>query len=267
MVSGTMLSNPKFSPNCSSYFYITPIRAVQIDAPLNRSNPSSQIMDIRQRLQNKTGITIVGATSEQIYNLLMINNNSAQAEFFDLILIDEASQMDVAHAILVFCSLAENRSIVLAGDHLQFAPIHQAKPPRDLESMVGSVYTFCRDFQNVPDVMLDENYRSNETIVNFALNAGYRTSLSSYSPNLKLDFVSPIPTQKPSHWSSSLYWTSEWQEFLNPDYPTTCFVYQDGRSSQWNQFEADAVVSLISLLQDRMSEQLANEFPIRNISA
>ncbi|WP_069789835.1 AAA domain-containing protein [Cyanobacterium sp. IPPAS B-1200] len=238
----------------------TDTRALHIDAPLNKRNPSQQIQGIRQRLEQKTGITIVGATSEQVYNLLTVNDSPAQAEFFDLILIDEASQMDVAHAILAFCSLADGGSVVLAGDPLQLAPIHQAEPPKDLEDMVGSIYAFCRDFQLVPDVMLDENYRSNETLVGFARNyAGYRQSLSSYSPDLRLNLLNPTPTQQPSNWSHNLYWTSEWAEFLNPEYPATCFVYPDGSSSQWNPFEADTVVALVSLLHDQMANQLLDE--------
>jgi hypothetical protein len=37
------------------------------------------------------------------------------------------------------------------------------------------------------------------------------------------------------------------------------FVYDEGRSSQWNPFEADAVASLVWLLSGCMSSQLANE--------
>jgi hypothetical protein len=35
-----------------------------------------------------------------------------------------------------------------------------------------------------------------------------------------------------------LHWTPEWAELLDPAWPAACFVYEEGRSSQWNRFEA-----------------------------
>jgi superfamily I DNA and/or RNA helicase len=202
---------------------------------------------------------VVGATPSQIHNLMTINNGDAQQELFDLILIDEASQMDVANAILAFCSLAGGGSVVLAGDPKQLPPIQQAEPPVGLEALVGCVYTFCEEAHDVPSEMLEVNYRSNSTLVEFSLNAGYRTTLTSHSPDLRLNLVEPLPTSQPADWPPGLYWTPEWSAFLNPDCPAVCFVYPEGRSSQWNQFEADAIAALVFLLHNRTAEQLLNE--------
>jgi hypothetical protein len=46
---------------------------------------------------------------------------------------------------------------------------------------------------------------------------------------------------------------------LDPDHPTVCFVYREGRSSQWNEFEADAVGAIIYTLFGRLGKQLLNE--------
>lgn len=231
----------------------------QIDVEINKTNPSSQVQALRSRLQQAQGIVVVGATPEQAHNLLVMNNQPAQSELFDLILIDEASQMDVAHAILALCALASGGSVVLAGDPKQLPPIHQAEAPLGLEHLVGSLYTFCREFHQVPDVMLTENYRSNATIVEFTRHTGYQSTLSSYSPQLRLNVLLPLPTTRPANWPAELYWTPEWPNLLDPDYPATCFVYREGRSSQWNQFEADAVAALITLLSGRLANQLLNE--------
>lgn len=231
----------------------------QIDRELNKHHPSQQVVDLRSCLKNAQGITIVGATPEQVHNLLVINGNPAQDELFDFILIDEASQMDVGHAILALSSLSTNGSVVLAGDPKQLPPIHQAEAPLGLETMVGSIYAFCEEFHHVSPLMLQDNYRSNATLVNFSLNAGYRAGLTSFSPNLRLNLQTPFPPVQPAHWPSSLYWTPEWTAFLDPDHPATCFVYPEGHSSQWNRFEADAVASLIYLLHGRMANQLLCE--------
>lgn len=232
----------------------------QIDVALNRADPSQEVLDLRAKLtNNENEIVIVGATSEQVHNLLIVDDNPAQEELFDLILIDEASQMDVAHATLVLCSLACGGSVILAGDPKQLPPIHQAKPPLNLEQMVGPIYTFCRDFHQVPHVMLDENYRSNAAIVEFSRNAGYEETLKSYSPNLQLHCLDSLPEQCPPSWPSVLPWTPEWSELLEPSVPVVCYVYPDSHSSQWNKFEADAVAALVFLLRHLVGRDLENE--------
>lgn len=125
--------------------------------------------------------------------------------------------------------------------------------------MFGSVYAFCEDFHGVEPVELDQNYRSNSTLVEFSFEAGYEPTLSSYSPDLKLNLLEPLPDARPENWPASLYWTPEWSALLDPDHPAACFVYPEGRSSQWNQFEADAVASLVALLYGRAADQLLGE--------
>jgi DNA replication ATP-dependent helicase Dna2 len=230
----------------------------EIDIELNKANPSQQIIDLRSTLEHSDQTIIVGATPEQIHNLLMCND-SAQEDLFDFILIDEASQMDVAHAILPLCSLAIGGCVILAGDPKQLPPIHQAAAPLNLEDLVGSVYAFVEATHQIPSVMLEENYRSNQTLVEFSHNAGYRPSLFSHSPELRLNLANPLPETQPASWPSEIYWTPEWSSLLSPTAPATCFIYPEGRSSQWNLFEAEAVAAITFLLQGRMTSQLIND--------
>ncbi len=230
-----------------------------IDAELNRRSPSARIRTLLTALQNQTGLVVVSATPEQSYNLLTCDNGSAQDEWFDLILIDEASQMDAAHAILPLCGIADGGSVVLAGDPLQLPPIHQAEAPSGLECLVGSVYAFYREMHQVHESPLGINYRSNETIVAFARQSGYLGTLASHSPDLRVHLLSPLPTTQPPNWPPALHWTPDWCCLLDPDQPATCFVYDDGRSSQRNFFEAEAITALLILLQGRMANQLRNE--------
>ena len=216
-------------------------------------------MGLKGELEHPTRCVLVGAPPEQVYNLLTSNQGSACEERFDLILVDEASQVDVAHAVLPFCSIAANGSIVLAGDHLQLPPIHKAEPPAGLEDMVGSIYEYWRSRYGVVASALDVNYRSNDTLVAFAREAGYRAALTSHSPNLRLELTSPLPISQPGNWPTTLYWTPEWSRLLDPDQPASCFVYDDGRSSQRNEFEADGVAALAMLLHGRVASALSGE--------
>ncbi len=231
-----------------------------LDMELDKRNPSPALQQLRHRLQNSTGITVVGATAEQTHNLLIAGDGSAVQEFFDCIILDEASQVDVAHSILPFSSLAAGGGVVVAGDPKQLPPIHQAKAPIGLESMVGSVHVFFEQLHRVQPAILEENYRSNRVIVELAHEAGYDRSLASFSPDMRIEVVSPIPTvSAPAGWPQTLFWTSEWASLLDPNAPVSCFVYPEGRSSQWNPFEADSVAALALLLYGRLGNQILNE--------
>jgi hypothetical protein len=60
-------------------------------------------------------------------------------------------------------------------------------------------------------------------------------------------------------WPSWLHWTPEWAALLDPSQAAVCFVYREGRSSQWNEFEADGVAALVWLLHGALGDQLRNE--------
>jgi len=251
--------------NCVTYRVRSGLRqpsatiAPAIDIELDLRGPSPDVISLRNSLMSNDALIVVGAPPEQVYNLLTCSGGNAMQEWFDLIIIDEASQMDVAHAILPLCAIAKNGSIVLAGDPNQLPPIHQAEPPLGLENLVGSVYRFYEAIHSVPQSALDVNYRSNEEIVEFARQSGYRRTLQSHSPSLRIRLTQPLPISAPADWPPSLLWTQEWGALLTPDHPTTTFVYDDGGSSQRNAFEADAVVALLKLIHGRVSVQLAGE--------
>jgi hypothetical protein len=69
--------------------------------------PTDAARDLRGRLVRREGLALVGGTPEQVHKLLEPGGPDAPRRLFALILIDEASQMDVAHAILPLRGLAE----------------------------------------------------------------------------------------------------------------------------------------------------------------
>jgi DNA replication ATP-dependent helicase Dna2 len=248
-----------------SSFQATPQPTPSIDVELNRSNPSPNVRQLRSRLDQNQEITIVASTPEQIHNLLTCDQGNAQAEWFDLIIIDEASQMDVSHAILPLATVAENGTVVLAGDPKQLPPIHQAEAPSGLENLVGSIYSMFENTHRVQVCSLDVNYRSNDVLVDFARRSGYQSSLTSHSPNLMCEYVSPLPLSQPPNWPHQRFWSQEFAHILDPTIKTCCFVYDDGISGQRNLFEAQTVSSLTFLLNGMIADQLRNEVdPVSN---
>jgi DNA replication ATP-dependent helicase Dna2 len=173
---------------------------------------------------------------------------------FDLIVLDEASQMDTAHAILVFCALKQGGRVVLAGDDLQLAPIVKAEPPHGFEDKVGAIYQFYKNHHGIVPTMLTTNYRSNREIVEFGHCAGYATTLEAHSPDMRLHLLSPLPAgDAPSGFPSHLHWSPRYADILDPEKPVVCFVHDDAQSSQSNAFEADAVAAMIWLLRERLA--------------
>ena len=219
---------------------------------------------IIQSLEDTSGLVIVASVPDQIHNLAAPGSRAPAEDtvrsWFDLIIIDEASQMDVPHASLPISKGKPDCTFILAGDELQLPPIHQADPPVGLEYTVGSVYQYMCRHHGVTPQPLQVNYRANATLVAFTKKAGYHSGLTSHNPDLKLRFASgAIPAEKPEDWPDFLRWSDDLPLLLSPDEPAACFIYDDPTASQANPFEADTVASLIRLLYPSLTRQLANE--------
>ena len=206
--------------------------------------------------------TVVAGTPQQVSRLLTQAMRGPVADAFDLIVLDEAGQLDVAHAVLALAGAAEGASLVVAGDPLQLPPITQTEPPAGLEDLVGSASAFYERHHGVAPARLEVNYRSNRTMVELAHAAGYARTLTARAPDLRLRLLDPLPRgdDPPPGWPAVLHWTPRWADLLDPDRPAVCFVYPEGRSGQWNAFEADAVAALAWLLsRGRPAERLVGE--------
>lgn len=212
---------------------------------------------LRDNLEKNIGITIVGAPPQQVHKLLTNEKNYAPKELFDFVIIDEASQMNMANAVLVFSSIVMGGTLILAGDGLQLPPIHKAEIPLGCESKLGSVYDYYREEMGIEPTMLEENYRSNIDIVNFIKEAGYKEGLKSHSPNLaiRLNWEDMQKKCLPDMVCAC----DGWLDILNPVKKICCFTYPDGVSSQWNEFEAKAIVALCAYLRGSMYAQLEGE--------
>ncbi|PDV96709.1 bifunctional RecB family nuclease/DEAD/DEAH box helicase [Candidatus Chloroploca asiatica] len=228
----------------------------------------ADVQNLQTLLDVPTGIVVVAGPPQQLHNLAIATKNKSKKEtadrtqqrWFDLIIIDEASQLGVAEATLVVSKAAEGASFVLAGDDKQLPPIQPATPPEGLEHVVGSVYNYIRHHHQVAPLPLQINYRSCQTLVDFTKHAGYDPGLRAYHEDLRLTLLAPgFPTAQPAAWPKALYWTPAWAQLLDPQHPATCFIYEDDIAGQANAFEADAVAALLWLLYGRLDQQLTGE--------
>jgi DNA replication ATP-dependent helicase Dna2 len=230
---------------------------------LNTYQPNQETRQLLQQLERVQNVVIVGAPSQQVHNLAVAGVRSprprnTQRNWFDLIVLDEASQMDVATSSLIFSKRAAGGSCVLAGDDLQLPPIHQAAPPDNLENVVGSVYGYMRRERNVPYSALNISFRSNETLLSFTRQAGYDEGLRAHSPNLRIN-IEPLGTARPADWPPQLPWSPDFARILDPAHPAVCLLYADRSSAQANQKEALDVAALAALLRRTLRAGLLNE--------
>ena len=230
----------------------------EVDYPLDRYAPEQRLLALRSGLATRAGSTIVATVPQQVHNLLCLDDNEPVGQLFDLIVIDEASQLDVAQAILAIAALADGGTLVVAGDHLQLAPIHAATAPTGLEAMVGSIYEYFRGHHGIDPSMLEINYRSNATIVEFIKTAGYRSELVADKPTLKIRPLAPLDIE-PESWPNSIAWSPGLADLADPALPLSCFIYPEGRSSQWNHFEAETAAALVRLYWQSISSGLEGE--------
>jgi hypothetical protein len=232
----------------------------------------TELQDLLGRLNEEGSvpqIIIVAGPPQQLHNLAVATENKTKKEtpdrtqrrWFDLVVIDEASQLDVASATLIVSKAAKDACFVLAGDDKQLPPIHKATPPEDLNHVVGSVYGYVRHHHGIRPEPLQINYRSNDTLVELTKRAGYDPGLRAQNPNLRLTLLDEgLPTERPKDWPEDLLWTPNLNSLLEPTKPAVCFIYDDPVASQANEFEADIVTSLLRILYGRVDSQLAGEY-------
>jgi hypothetical protein len=209
-------------------------------------------------LQNPTTIVLAGTVVHQCYRIGMQGPQSALFPLFDVVVMDESSQVDVGKALFPLCLLAADGQTVLLGDHLQMPPVIATQPPRGAEWLVGSIQEYLRSRYQFPLQELLINYRSAAAFVEFGKRIGYPPALSAYSEDLKLHRIAPTGA-KPADWRETVPWFPALNDILEPERRLVAITYADGKSGQANAFEADLVCSTVQELFLAFSQALDDE--------
>lgn len=220
----------------------------------DRQNPDYQLC--QRALNVAAGVVIVGCQIRQARRFAELYG-SAVRPVFDVVVIDESSQVPVSMALSALSGLKDDARLIIAGDHLQMPPITSIEAPADAAYLVGSIQTYLleRTFLHpVGKCILETNYRSADDIVAFARNIGYPSTLSAAFPHTALSFLSPLPGQAayPSH----LPWCSAFDDLLKPENKVVTLLHEDEVSSQGNEFEADMVAGAVWMLRQSVSASL-----------
>lgn len=235
-----------------TYGGVDPLLADRITPMDDASEPRR--LELERRLAEADGVTIVASTVDQLFKLA---DDRRCAPLLDILLIDEASQLDVAHAIVALSKLAEDARVVVVGDDKQMSPIHPLDAPEGLEHLLGSSYDFFRHYRRhegpelgVEPVMLNRSFRSNREIVAFVREAGYGEDLEAAEGNagLRIATARPVATSQPDSWPEQLPFSPHFARILDPEDPLAAVVHNDRFSSQRNDAEADLAAGLVLAL-------------------
>ena len=268
-VIGRVIESLSNEPYCSAEIYVGYSSAQQPKSFTSTStqlhvesfnlNPNNQeTKNCLSSLTRTDSVTIVATAAMQAYKFSTWVGQSNIVPVFDVVIIDESSQVQVTTAISPLATLKEDARLIIAGDHLQMPPIMALEPPKGAEYLVGSIqkYLLERDFGNtISSCPLEENYRSAEDIVAFARTIGYRSTLQASNPETSLHLllnasfgISSLPHGLPS--------SQLWNDFLDPKKKVQTLLHEDELSSQSNSSEAKIVAALTWCLRQTVSAEL-----------
>lgn len=188
---------------------------------------------------------VVGASVWTIYKLLadgrLPGAEGMFAPVFDLVCIDEASQLPLGHGLIALGALASAGRVVVAGDDRQLPPIRVSRAIEiEGRNLGGSLYAFLKSAR-ASEFALEETFRLNEPLTHFAEQNFYPGKFRSTDEtrNRRLTLI--------EGWNSGL---SEWEHVaLDPDWPICVLVHDGPNAATRNPFEAAIVGRLTNTLR------------------
>jgi hypothetical protein len=190
---------------------------------------------------------VVGGSVWSLYRLLVSgrgqNADGLTAELFDLVCIDEASQMVLGHGLLALAGLKPGGRLVVAGDDRQLPPIRAAREVvLDGRALGGSLYGFMSS-AGTPEFPLDETFRLNAPLARFPEAAFYPGAYRSAVPEATLSLR--------DGWEAGL---EDWERvILAPDLPVCVLLHDGPPAATSNPFEAQLAARFAERLEPRLN--------------
>ncbi|MES0000910.1 AAA domain-containing protein [Mesorhizobium sp. M0051] len=236
---------------------VAPI-GVHVDLRSFKLTPgSSDVLAMVQGAQDASRTTIIATTAHIVNQIVeQIGTTGDKIDgVFDLIVLDESSQIPVTLALRPLCALREDGQLVIAGDHLQMPPIHSLEPPVGAEHLVSSIQTYLIKRFQVPRQELLINYRSNQDLVEYAKTLGYPPKLSAFSAKKDVYQLQPLD-EVIATLPSGIPITDAYKTLLDPVKRVATLIHDDPTSSQANDVEAGLVAGLAYCARHAMAKEL-----------
>jgi len=167
---------------------------------------------------------------------------------FDLVVVDEGSQLRVAESLLALSRLAPGGRLVVAGDDLQLPPIVRGvypEPEPGEPLLHRSLFEALREPDRGREAItcqLYENFRMNESLTRFPAELLYGTQYRSATTAVAGRRLSLAGTGRMPAWA-------RWA--IDPEYPLVLCVLEGVQAGAQNQVEAGLVAELVRVLRRR----------------
>jgi hypothetical protein len=195
-------------------------------------------------------LLVVGGTPGGIFNLIKRGAAKGKAidwqeKFFDLVVVDEASQMGLAEALTAAAFLREDGQFIAIGDHRQMPPIlahaWDRESRRDLERARPhlSVFEYLRE-AGFASAALDESFRIPAEIADFLRRHIYSEDGVDFRSANRLRLPAP---EVEEDWLRAVF---------SPDHPLVIVEHDESGSQQSNEFEAALVEEIARAASSRL---------------
>ncbi|HYR06777.1 MAG TPA: AAA domain-containing protein [Longimicrobium sp.] len=204
---------------------------------------------------------VVGSTVWSLWKQMRAMNGAAAEDeeevgpdlpirpLFDVIVIDEASQMKVPDALVALSSIRRGGRVILAGDDRQLPPILHGRYPRE-DTLFGSAFAhFAERFGRF---QLRESRRMNRALVRWPRRLFY-PGLVSMDPRRRLA-LAPDSVDLSDPLDALL-----WDAFLAPDDAVVFCTYEGVRATARNAVEASLVGRIARLARAGMLDPETGE--------
>lgn len=164
------------------------------------------------------------------------------APVFDLVCIDEASQMVLSNGLMALAGLVEGGRVLVAGDNKQLPPVRQVREQEVGGRLLGgSLYDFMKS-ADIAELALDETFRLCAPLTAFPEKKFYPGRYRS------ADDVADNRLSLSADWRAGL---EPWERLvLDPEAPVAVLLHDGPAAGTANPFEARIAVRLVKRLYD-----------------
>lgn len=191
---------------------------------------------------------IAGLTTWSLYRLLSESDEDGREgptlPLFDLVCIDEASQMMVAQGLMALAGLRPDGRVLVAGDNQQLPPV-QAMFDREINGrqLGSSLYEFLKTAK-APEVRFEETRRMNRPLAAFGSREFYEDRFYPAAD------IAEQQLQLSATWKEGL---KPWESIvLDPAYPVVILLHDGPAAGVENPFERAIVTDIVRLFYERV---------------
>jgi DNA replication ATP-dependent helicase Dna2 len=216
--------------------------------------PDERLEGVLAEAEERREPLVVGGTVWSLWKRMRRAAEAGEGEdaaplrpWFDLVVIDEASQMKVAEAAIAMSAMRAGAQVILSGDDRQLAPVVRGRYARDAGSLFGSVFEhLARHHARLP---LRESRRMNRVLVEYPRSLFY-PGLFSADPEQRVRVAAPA-AGAPDDALREL--------FLDPDDAVVLCTYRGAQGTARNAFEAGLAARLVALARRDLLDPATGE--------